>query len=116
MSWTTIQKLKDLHRQSARSRPFEEKIELLERLRDRSRALAQLRPRPTTDWTGEVTVVSVVSASDQRSAAWGTLQTWRLGAAPWLLTASAAHLRSIPVETDSADVQPAIWSVSSFGT
>lgn len=111
-SWNIIKEAKDQHRLSARSRPLDEKLELLERLRDRSRLLAQLRPRPEVSWYETATGTP---ALNQPADTWGTLRIWRLGAAAWLLTTTASQSPSIANGLDVPDSQPATWSVTTFG-
>ena len=68
MDWKSIQALKDEHRQAARLRPIEQKLALLERLRDRTRDIASVRPRP--DGIGERSILmrSADPAMTHRSA------------------------------------------------
>ena len=112
MNWKRIQELKDEHREAARLRPIEQKLALLERLRDRTRVIAEMRPRP--DGIGEQSIL-VRPADPAVSEVWGSLSTWRLGAAPWILTCSSTHLRSFAPESNESNSDPAAWTVTTFG-
>ena len=112
MDWKSIQALKDEHRQAARLRPIEQKLALLERLRDRTRDIASVRPRPAG--IGERSIL-MRSADPAVSEVWGSLNTWRLGAAAWILSASSAHLRSFSPESNESNSDTAVWSVTTFG-
>lgn len=113
MSWKKIKAAKDRHRSEVRDRPIDEKMALLERLRDRNRSLAEARPRPESTRTSDASGRSAAfGVPDQ----WGSLGIWRQGTSAWILTSSSTHIQRVSRANRESDAETAIWSVTTFGS